>query len=87
MNERQYERDHGKEIYAWQSGHLKTANTAIYGFGIVYPSQLQPELLDEYRRISMQRRQRLGFLRKEAIAMRVAMETPREKRRIGMRGL
>jgi len=77
--ERHYERDKGKDVYVWQTGHMKTTNTAIYGLDIAYPSQLQ---LDEYRRISARWQQWLGFLSKEAIAMSTALETQKKNRRM-----
>jgi len=39
-------------IYAWQGGHSHGTNAAHYGIDAAYPGRLQPELLEEYRRIS-----------------------------------
>ena len=76
--ERQYERDRGKDVYARQTGHLRSTNTAIYGLDTAYPSQLQPELLDEYRRISPRWYQWLGFIGREESVIRTGLGTLEE---------
>ena len=39
-------------IYAWQTGHQRSTNVSTYGLDRVFPSRLQPELINEYIRIS-----------------------------------
>jgi hypothetical protein len=39
-------------IYAWQTGHQRSTNISTYGLDRAFPSRLQPELINEYIRIS-----------------------------------
>jgi hypothetical protein len=64
------EQERGKDAYAWQTGHMEATNTAHYGLDVLYPSQLQLELLDKYRRISRHWHEWLGFSKKEAIVVK-----------------
>ena len=43
-------RDHN--VYAWQTGHQRSTNVSTYGLDQTFPSRLQPELINEYIRIS-----------------------------------
>jgi hypothetical protein len=74
------------DVYAWQTGHLRGTNNGHYGLDIAYPSQLQPELLDEYRRISGRWQEWLGFIRKEVIMLNAVNEdqavTPTKLKRV-----
>ena len=83
--EKQFEKERGMDVYAWQTGHLKDMNTAHYGLDIAYPSQLQPELLDEYRRISRRWQDWLGFIRNEIVMINAANQnqprTPTKRKR------
>ena len=72
----QYAKERGKDVYAWQMGHTRTTNSMIYGLDAAYPSQMQPELLDEYCWISGEWQEWLGFRRKEPILMGVVSEKP-----------
>jgi hypothetical protein len=69
--EKHYEQERGRDVYAWQTGHLKDTNAGCYGLDVAYPSQLQPELLEEYRRISRRWQEWLGFRRREASMVNV----------------
>jgi len=84
--EKQFEKERGMDVYAWQTGHLKGTNNGNYGLDVAYPSQLQPELLDEYRRISRRWQDWLGFIRKEIIMMNAVNEnqprTPTKRKRV-----
>ena len=51
---REYTKERSQDVYAWQMGHTRKTNATIYGLDMAYPSQIQPELLDEYRCISVQ---------------------------------
>jgi hypothetical protein len=54
---------------------------AVYGLDVSHPSQMQPELLDEYHRISKRWQEWLGFREKEVVAMKVAQEAPTTPRK------
>jgi hypothetical protein len=54
--------DTDRYIYAWQATHQLVTNTLNYGLDHAYPSHLQPELLREYRRISLAWHHWLGLI-------------------------
>jgi hypothetical protein len=74
--EKQFEKERGMDVYAWQTGHLRGTNNGHYGLDVAYPSKLQPELLDEYRRISRRWQEWLGFRKREVVVMSVVREQP-----------
>jgi hypothetical protein len=48
------EKDPTLQIYAWQSGHNRITDISIYGLDNAFPTQMQPELLQQYLHISLQ---------------------------------
>jgi len=48
-------------VYAWQTGHQLATNNSTYGLDQAYPCHLQPEFVNEYRRISQLWHRWLGF--------------------------
>jgi hypothetical protein len=62
---KEYKRQKEGDVYAWQAGHIWSTNDRRYGLDMAYPSELQPSLLDEYRRISCRWHGWLGFEQKK----------------------
>ena len=70
---------------------MRFTHAPLYGLDLEYPSQLQPELLEEYRRISIQWHEWLGFVRKDveimttirerSVAIEERPRTPRKRSR------
>jgi hypothetical protein len=59
LKDNKFEKDMLKEnqdvdlyMYAWQAGHQRETNVSIYGKDAAYPTQMQPELLQQFLRIS-----------------------------------
>ena len=68
-------------IFAWQAGHQQSTNVAIYGLDAAFPGRLQPELMEQYRRISRLWHRWLGILGDDGKAEIEQIMTPRKKRK------